>query len=114
MANKEEVIEFLKNCSECELLSVIQELTVEQCFKSKDGAQKRILRQYLLASTSYDMEGGEIVTMPIFSFIGKPRDGNNWLSPAAGAGTCTKCKTDVRGFCSHSICPVCDNYVSLT
>jgi len=75
---------------------------------------ERITRQYLLASTTYDMEDEEVIAEPIFSFIGRPRDGGIWLSPAADVGTCPRCKSEVRGFCAHSICPVCKHYVALT
>lgn len=114
MTSKEEVIEFLKSCSECELLSVVQAISEEERLLSRDRSSERVIKRYLLASTTYDIEGEDLVAEPIFSFIGRPQDGENWLSPAVDAGTCPRCKSEVRGFCMHSICPVCDHYVALT
>ncbi|ACA87229.1 hypothetical protein [Shewanella woodyi] len=114
MTSKEEVIKFLKSCSECELLSVVQALSEEKRYLNRDGSRERVTRRYLLASTCYDIEGEDVVGDPTFSFIGMPQDGENWLSSAADAGICPRCKSEVRGFCTHSICPVCDRNVALT
>ena len=114
LMTRKEVIEYLKSCGQRELLSIIQEVSKEDRYENQEGTEERVGKQFLLASTTYDISNEQIVGKPIFWFIARPQDGENWLSEAVEFGTYPRCKTEVRGFCTHSLCPVCDHYVALT
>jgi len=112
--NRDMVVEYLNNSSECELLSIIQSISKETRHLSVDGSQLRVVKSYLLATAIFDVVDEKVEIKPDFIFLAEPKDGTIWPGSACEAGTCPGCKTDVAGFSSASICPVCGHVVSLT